>query len=469
MFPKGFLWGGAVAANQYEGAYLADGKGLSIADVMPKGVMGAPTEMPTEENLKLIASDFYHRYEEDIRYMAEMGFKVFRLSIAWTRIFPTGDDIQPNEEGLAFYDKVFDECRKYGIEPMVTLSHYETPLKLAKELDGFRSRKMIDHFVRYAETVFYRYKDKVKYWLTFNEINAILSEPLLSGGIWTHKSQLTLGDKLQAIHHELVASALVTKLAHEINPAFRVGCMVLALPVYPLTPNPDDVLMAMKINQQNLMFTDVQARGSYPAYVSRWMKENNAHIEMEPQDDEILKNTVDFISFSYYWSLCATSDTTRTSATYFGDGMPTAQNPYLKATDWGWQIDPKGLRYILNEFYGRYQKPLFISENGLGAMDKLVVGLDGRYTVEDDYRIHFLDEHLRQVEEAIEDGVDVMGYTWWGCIDLVSVSTSEFKKRYGFIYVDRKEDGTGTLDRYYKKSFYRYRDIIGSNGAKLHT
>ena len=465
MFPKNFLWGGATAANQMEGAYLEDGKGLSIQDLLPHGVKTPRTDEPTPDNLKLIGIDFYHRYKEDIKLFAEMGFKVFRMSIAWSRIFPNGDDAQPNEKGLEFYDKVFDELHKYGIEPLVTLSHYETPLALSKKYDGFRSRETIDLFVRYAKTVFERYKGKVKYWLTFNEINTIMTEPYLSGGVWTDKNELSFSDKLQAIHHELVASAAATKVAHEIDPENKIGCMVLALPIYPLTPDPDDVIQAMQNNHTNLLFTDVQARGYYPSYAKRWYKEQNISIDITPEDEEILKNSVDFVSFSYYWSLCASADPAKAKDMYFSKATP---NPYLKATDWGWQIDPKGLRYILNEFYERYQKPLFVAENGLGAYDELVKDENGEYTVIDDYRIDFLKQHLVQVEEAIEDGVDVMGYTSWGCIDLVSASTAEMDKRYGYIYVDRNNKGEGTLERYRKKSFYWYKEVIETNGESLH-
>ena len=465
MFPKNFLWGGATAANQMEGAYLEDGKGLSIQDLLPHGVKTPRTDEPTPDNLKLIGIDFYHRYKEDIKLFAEMGFNVFRMSIAWSRIFPNGDDAQPNEKGLEFYDKVFDELHKYGIEPLVTLSHYETPLALSKKYDGFRSRETIDLFVRYAKTVFERYKGKVKYWLTFNEINTIMTEPYLSGGVWTDKNELSFSDKLQAIHHELVASAAATKVAHEIDPENKIGCMVLALPTYPLTPDPDDVIQAMQSNHTNLLFTDVQARGYYPSYAKRWYKEQNISINVTPEDEEILKNSVDFVSFSYYWSLCASADPTKAKDMYFSKATP---NPYLKATDWGWQIDPKGLRYILNEFYERYQKPLFVAENGLGAYDELVKDENGEYTVIDDYRIDFLKQHLVQVEEAIEDGVDVMGYTSWGCIDLVSASTAEMDKRYGYIYVDRNNNGEGTLERYRKKSFYWYKEVIETNGESLH-
>lgn len=463
-FPKNFLWGGAVAANQCEGAYLEDGKGLSIQDIMPKGIKGAPTEEPTEDNMKLIAVDFYHRYKEDIAMFAEMGFKVFRLSIAWSRIFPNGDDQEPNEKGLQFYDDVFDECLKYGMEPLVTISHYETPLHLAKKYDGWRSRKLIDFYERFCKVIFDRYKGKVKYWLTFNEINSVLHQPLISGGILTPKEQLTQQDLYQAIHHELVASAKAVKLAHEMMPGAQVGCMILAMPTYPLTPDPDDVLAAMKAEQKNYFFADVQVRGEYPKYLDSYLREEGVEIQMEPGDAEILKNTVDFISFSYYVSVCESAKPMEQGE---GNLIGGVANPYLKASEWGWQIDPVGLRIVLNQFYDRYQKPLFIVENGLGAVDELVPDGKGSFTVEDDYRIDYMKEHLIQVGKAIEDGVEVMGYTSWGCIDLVSASTAELKKRYGMIYVDRNDDGTGTLERYRKKSFYWYRDVIHSNGDSL--
>ena len=465
-FPENFLWGGATAANQFEGAYNEDGKGLSIQDVMPRGIKGSPTEEPTEDNMKLVGIDFYHRYKEDIKLFAEMGFKTFRLSIAWSRIFPNGDDKEPNEKGLEFYDKVFDELAKYGIEPLVTLSHYETPLALAKNYDGWVDRRVIGFFENYVRTVFTRYKDKVKYWLTFNEINSALHFPLMSAGIWTPKEKLSKQDLYQAMHHELVASALAVKIGHEINPEFKIGCMILGVPNYPLTPMPSDVLKAMEQDRGNLFFADIHARGEYPKYMNRYFKENNIEIKFEEGDKEILKNTVDFISFSYYMSSCATADPEKNKA---GEGNLIAgvPNPYLKASDWGWQIDPEGLRYILNFFYDRYQKPLFIVENGLGAVDELITDENGNKTVNDDYRINYLNDHLVQVAEAIEDGVELMGYTTWGCIDLVSASTAELRKRYGFIYVDRNDDGTGTLERYKKKSFDWYKEVIATNGGSL--
>ena len=465
LFPEGFLWGGAVAANQYEGGYDADGKGLSIQDVMPRGILNPPTEEPTPDNLKLLGIDFYHRYAEDIALFAEMGWKVFRFSIAWSRIFPNGDEETPNEAGLAFYDRVLDELEKHGIEPLITLSHYETPLHLAKVYDGWTDRRLIGFYERYARTVFERYGKRVKYWLTFNEINSILHVPLMSGGIWTPKDQLTQADLYQAIHHELVASASATKIAHEINPDIQVGCMVIAMPIYPLTPDPKDILAVMEADHDNLAFSDVHVRGVYPGYFLRKLRDAGITLDITDADREMLKNTVDFVSFSYYMSICETGDPAKRS-TGEGNLMGGVPNPTLAASEWGWQIDPIGLRVILNQFWDRWGKPLIIVENGLGAKDQLVE-VDGVATVVDDYRINYLNDHLVQVREALEDGVDVRGYTMWGPIDLVSASTAQMSKRYGFIYVDRNDDGTGTLDRFRKKSFGWYRDVIGSRGATL--
>ncbi|XJS11058.1 glycoside hydrolase family 1 protein [Aerococcaceae bacterium WGS1372] len=467
VFPKGFLWGGATAANQYEGAYNEDGKGLSVQDVMPNGIMIPPTEEPTEDNLKLVGIDFYHRYKEDIKLFAEMGLKVYRTSIAWSRIFPNGDETEPNEAGLAFYDAVIDECLKYGIEPLITLSHYETPLHLAREYDGWKNRELIGFYERYARTVFERYKDKVKYWLTFNEINSVLHAPFMSGGIATPKEELSEQDLYQAIHHELVVSASVTKIAHEINLDFQIGCMVLAMPAYPMTPNPEDVLASRQFENSNYLFSDIHVRGEYPGYAKRLFKEKGIEINFAEGDKELLKeNTVDFISFSYYMS-AVMAHNPEDYDSGVGNIMGGVNNPYLEASEWGWQIDPVGLRLVLNEFWDRYQKPLFIVENGLGAKDELVEGEDVELTVHDTYRIDYMKSYLQQVGEAIKDGMDLMGYTSWGCIDLVSASTAQLSKRYGFIYVDRNDDGTGSLNRYKKQSFYWYKDVIESNGAIL--
>ena len=464
-FPGGFLWGGATAANQIEGAYDEDGKGLSVQDVMPRGILAPPTQAPTPDNLKLEAIDFYHRYAEDIALLAEMGFKVFRFSIAWSRIFPLGDETEPNEEGLAFYDRVLDELEKHGIEPLVTISHYETPLHLARTYDGWADRRMIGFFERYARTLLERYGSRVRYWLTFNEINSVLHEPFMSGGIATPREELDDQDLYQAIHHELVASAAATRIAHEIDPDIRVGCMILAIPFYPLTPDPSDVWAAKQAERDNYAFGDVHVRGAYPGYYLRKLAERGVELDITEEDRELLReHTVDFVSFSYYMSSCETVTQERESGG--GNLMGGVVNPTLEASEWGWAIDPLGLRTILNDYWDRWNKPLFIVENGLGAKDVLVQGPEGP-TVEDDYRIDYMNDHLVQVREAIADGVDVLGYTSWGCIDLVSASTAQMSKRYGFIYVDRDDDGSGTLERYRKKSFGWYRDLIASNGRTL--
>ena len=465
-FPKDFLWGGAVAANQCEGAYNEDGKGIDIQDIMPRGIKGEPTAEPTADNMKLVGIDFYHRYKEDVKLFAEMGFKVFRTSIAWSRIYPHGDDAEPNEKGLQFYDDLFAECHKYGIEPLVTISHYETPLHLAKKYNGWISHDLIGFYERYVRTIFTRYKGKVKYWLTFNEINSVLHAPLMSGGIMTPLAELSKSDLYQACHHELVASALATKIGHEIDPQAQIGCMVLSMPTYPLTPKPDDVIATMQANNLNDFFGDMHVRGVYPGYMKRYFRENDITIKTTPEELALLKeHTVDFVSFSYYVSTCETADKSKTKGE--GNLIGGVKNPYLQESEWGWQIDPQGLRFVLNRFYNRWQKPLFIVENGLGAKDELVDDGKGGKTVNDDYRIAYLNDHLVQVGEAIEDGVPVMGYTTWGCIDLVSASTAQLAKRYGFIYVDRHDDGSGTLARYRKKSFWWYKDVIASNGESL--
>ncbi|CYW55499.1 glycoside hydrolase family 1 protein [Streptococcus suis] len=483
QFPKGFLWGGATAANQYEGGWNLGGRGPATSDTyiavdpdkrkdmshFGKPVSRADVEfaLADQEGLypKRWGSDFYHRYKEDIALFAEMGFKTFRLSIAWSRIFPKGDELEPNEEGLAFYDAVFDELNKYGIEPLVTLSHYEFPLHLALEYGGWKNRKVIEFFVRYAETVFKRYQGKVKYWLTFNEINILGMVGYLSGGLLFEDGKNDLEAMYQAVHHQFIASSLATKAAHEIDPENKVGCMLARMENYAATCNPDDVLAALKKDQENLFYTDVQVRGAYPSYMKRFFKENNIQVVFEPGDEEILKQyPVDFMSFSYYMTSITRALPDKDKATA-GNLILGEANPYLEASDWGWQIDPVGLRITLNKLYDRYQVPLFIVENGLGALDK--VEADG--SIEDGYRIAYLEKHIQQMYEAIEDGVELMGYTPWGCIDLVSASTSEMSKRYGFIYVDADDQGKGSFDRSRKASFYWYKDVIASNGANVLT
>lgn len=472
VLPKDFLWGGAVAANQCEGAYLEDGKGLSLVDVLPTGKerMKALFENPKkaiETKYDFYPShesiDFYHTYKEDIALFAEMGFKVFRMSISWPRIFPNGDESAPNEKGLEFYDKVFDELKKYNIEALVTINHFDTPLGLVKNYGGWKNRKLIDFYVNYAKVILERYKGKVKYWLTFNEINMLLHIPFFGGGIFIEEGENEIEVKYQSAHHQLVASSLATKLAHEIDPNYMVGCMLAAGDVYYNTCNPKDVWSSIEKNREQYFFIDVQSRGHYPSYTKRLFEENNINLVMEENDLEILmKNTVDFISFSYYSSRLTSADPEELKKLEEGNAFASLKNPHLKASEWGWQIDPIGLRVTMNTMYDRYQKPLFIVENGLGAVDVLENG-----TVNDDYRIEYMREHLKEMKEAVKDGVELLGYTSWGCIDLVSAGTGEMKKRYGFIYVDRDNEGKGTNKRYKKKSFDWYKKVIETNGEEL--
>lgn len=475
-FREDFLWGGATAANQFEGAWDVDGKGASVSDMCTNGSHTNPKRVTTKiEEGTLYPSheaiDFYHHYKEDIALFAEMGFKTFRLSIAWTRIFPTGMEMEPNEAGLAFYDRVFDECKKYGIEPLVTISHYEMPYALVEQYNGWEGRECIDCFVRYCEAVFKRYQGKVKYWLTFNEINAgtmAMGNVLSTGTIKGYEG--TIMDvpdspqaRFQALHHQFVASAKAVKLAHENYPDYLMGNMICFITMYPLTCNPDDIIEAQRaMRMMNWFCGDIQVRGEYPSYADRYFEEHNIKITKMPGDEEILREgCVDFYTFSYYMSNCVSTDEDQAKAS--GNLAGGLKNPYLESSDWGWQIDPKGLRYTLNAIYDRYEIPLMVVENGLGAYD--TIEDDG--SINDDYRIDYLSKHIEQMKEAVKDGVDLMGYTPWGCIDLVSASTGEMAKRYGFIYVEKYDDGTGTLARRKKKSFDWYKQVIATNGEQL--
>lgn len=472
-FPKGFLWGGATAANQCEGGYQEDGRGLANVDIIPHGkdrffaMSGHMQNLePDSEHFypAMESIDMYHHYKEDIAMFGEMGFKTYRLSIAWSRIFPNGDEEEPNEAGLKFYENIFKECHKYGIEPLVTITHFDCPIHLIKKYGGWKNRQLVEFYKRLVTVLFTRYKGLVKYWLTFNEINVILHLPFMGAGLVFDEGEDETAAKYLAIHHELVASAWATKIAHEIDPENMVGCMLAAGYIYPFTCRPEDVFAAYEANRENYFFIDVQSKGEYPRYAKKFFERENIKLDMTEEDAKILKeNTVDFISFSYYSTRCVSTNPEDNQGT--GNAMmASAKNPYLKASEWGWQIDPLGLRMTLNTLYDRYQKPLFIVENGLGAKD--VVEADG--SINDDYRIDYLREHIRAMKDAIDlDGVDLIGYTTWGCIDLVSASTGEMSKRYGFIYVDRDDAGNGTNKRSKKKSFDWYKKVIASNGEDL--
>ena len=497
-FPENFLWGGATAANQYEGGYNEGGRGLAVSDLITDGNRESPRQiyyqLPDGSEGSIVqgecipvgavgilkddyyypshrATDFYHHYKEDIALFAEMGFRVLRLSFSWTRIFPNGDDETPNEEGLRFYEDVIDELRKHNIEPLVTLLHFDMPLNLATKYGGWSNRKLIDFYLRYATTAFERMKDKVTYWVTVNEINVL-------GGYWTlglasnnrkTKESSNQGEtptedagiKLQALHHLMIASALANKAARKINPHFQMGAMLALSGIYPATCHPDDVFGAYAFRRKALMFSDVMFRGEYPNYAKSIFDEYGCDLKTEPGDEEILKQyPSDFLAFSYYRTTTFDRFSEHTTTT---GGQQGSANPYLKTTAWGWPIDPDGLRFVLNELYDRYQKPLFIVENGMGAQD--TVGADG---IHDSYRIDYLRGHIQAIRKAIEiDHVPVMGYTPWGCIDIVSAGTGEMAKRYGMIYVDMDDKGNGSLERSRKDSFFWYQRVIATNGEDL--
>ncbi|MBQ1510602.1 MAG: 6-phospho-beta-glucosidase [Selenomonadaceae bacterium] len=471
-FPKGFLWGGAVAAHQMEGAWKEGGKGMSVADVMTVGGPDKEREItdgivegeyyPNHE-----AIDFYHHYKEDIALLAKLGFRCFRTSIAWTRIFPNGDELEPNEEGLKFYDDLFDEMLKYGMEPVVTLSHFELPYHLVTKYGGWRSRELVDMFVRFAVTCFKRYKNKVKYWMTFNEINNQRDvdrefTAFTNSGVLYKDGENRYEVLYQVAHHEFVAAAKATVEGHKINPDFQIGCMMAMTPVYPETCKPMDQIAALKEMDRTFFFSDVQCRGHYPSYILKAWENKGYHIRMEKGDLELLEHgKADYLAFSYYMSVVSAYD-----AEGKDQVGKEVKNPYVEASDWGWQIDPVGLRYMLNVLSERYELPLMIVENGIGLHEE--EGPDGM--IHDDSRIEYFANHIAEVKKAIDiDGVALMGYCPWGPIDIVSAGTGEMEKRYGFIYVDKDNAGKGTLERKPKKSFYWYQRVISTNGEDLST
>ena len=466
-FAKNFLWGGALAANQCEGAYLEDGKGLEICDLLETGKdrfikLDPALELhegrvyPSHE-----AIDFYHHYKEDIAMFGEMGMKCLRTSIAWSRIFPNGDDAEPNEKGLSYYEDMFRELHRWGIEPVITISHFETPLALVKKYGGWDNRKLVGFFERYCKVLFERYKDQVKYWMTFNEINNTLKLPYLAAGMVVADDVNAPQRQYQAAHNMFVANALAVKACHEMIPGAKIGCMLSLSTAYPNTCRPEDVMETYQLRQRSLFFSDVMLRGRYPSYIDRKLEELGVQVQMEPGDFELIaQNTNDYLAFSYYMTSTHIAGMKIRSNT---GGHVGADNPYLEKSKWGWPIDPVGLRFVCNELYDRYQKPMFIAENGLGTAD--TIDSDGR--IRDTARMEYLKKHIEALQQAVADGCDIFGYTWWGPIDIVSAGTGEMEKRYGFIYVDKDNQGNGTLRRRKKDSFEYYKKVIASNGQDL--
>ncbi len=471
-FPEGFFWGGAIAANQAEGAYLEDGKQPCVADTMGVGFENRFGEGygkidPNKFYPSHKASDFYHHYKEDIKLFKEMGFNSFRLSIAWSRIYPLGDESEPNEKGLKFYDDVFDELLSNGIEPIVDITHYEIPLHLSTEYGGWKNRKLIDFYEKYCRTIFERYKDKVKYWMNFNEINTINYLPQFNGGFAVRRDDPDRNQIIyQAAHHMFVASAKANKLCHEIIKGSKIGMNLAGKQLYPATCKPEDVYATLLNKRNTMFFSDVMMNGKYPAYTKSLFEDLHVKLDIEDGDLQLmLENPCDYLAFSYYMSNVIEADPTKGSS--IGNMSWGSPNPYLKGSEWGWQYDPIGLTSYLIELYDRYNKPLFLVENGLGAKDTLVKDQEGNWTVNDQYRIDYLKEHVKACGEAIKQGVDLMGYLAWGCIDLVSASTGQMSKRYGLIYVDVDDEGNGTFDRYKKSSFEWYKNIIKENGENI--
>lgn len=474
-FPKDFLWGGAVAACQCEGAYDVDGRGLSTSDIHEynKHLNRACIEKEGGGKLedikrkmadtkgyypKRYGIDFYHTFKSDLALMKELGLKAFRTSISWSRIFPKGDEITPNEKGLKFYDELIDEIIKNDMEPIITMSHYDIPLHLVTEYGGFGNKKMIEFFVRYGEVLLNRYKGKVKYWIVCNQVNLLPTVQFGSLGIYDDQAENMEELMYQAVHNQFVAGAKIVELARKIDPNAQMGTMVADGTLYPATCRPNDVVLAMKKNRMQYYFTDVQLRGEYPIFALRYFNENNIDLKIEEGDLDLLKNnTMDYLAISYYSSSIV--DSTKDTMAPFKNSL----NPNLEPTPWEWRMDPLGFYNSLSQYWDRYQKPLMIAENGFGALD--VVEEDG--SIHDPYRIDFLKKHIEQLKECIMDGVDIIAYLSWGPIDIVSSSSAEMTKRYGYVYVDIDDLGKGTRKRSKKDSFYWYKQVIDSNGEIL--
>ncbi len=466
-FPENFLWGGAIAANQTEGAWDKDGRGISNIDLIPHGTKRQDIKLgykkseldQNEYYPSHTGIDFYHHYKEDIALLAEMGLKVFRTSISWSRIFPNGDEEMPNQAGINYYKGLFKTCKQHGMELLVTLAHFDIPMGIVEKYNGWKNRETIDLYIKFAETCFNNFGEYVNYWIPFNEINVVLHSPFSGGGLYFDNSENREEILYQAAHYMLVASAKAVRSCHRITPHAKIGCMIAGGSFYPYSCNPEDVWQSMNDERTNTFFVDVQAKGKYPYYMDSFFKAKGINIEIDESDKEILKEMVDFVAFSYYASRTSIADISRVEKNE-GNVIVSAKNPYLKMSDWGWVIDPLGLRITMNQIYERFEKPLFVVENGLGANDEIEA--DG--TIQDDYRIDYMKQHIEAMYDGIQDGVPLLGYISWGIIDLVSASTGEMSKRYGMIYVDKDDAGSGTLERRKKKSFDWYKQVIQQNG-----
>jgi len=469
-----FFWGGSIAAHQTEGSWQVGGKGPAIMDFLTQGSKDKPREItetikadlryPSHQGI-----DFYNQYADDIKLFKEMGFTALRISFDWSRIFPLGDEREPNEEGLAFYDQVIDALLENDIEPIVTLYHFEMPVGLVKKYGGWSNRQLIDSYVHYCETVFRFFAKKVKYWVTFNEINHLDPQTpqsdiftyLIAGRKYSTMAN-PAAELAQIGYNMALASVKAVALAHAVNDENKVGCVFGLNPIYASDCQPDNVLQAFLENDRDYYQIDAMTRGNFPKYKLKQYEGLGIDITIEADDAQAFATgKLDFIGLNYYMSsiTSANVDTSQEEGLFGG-----TKNPFLQQSDWGWAIDAVGIRYVLNYLYRKYELPILITENGLGAEDELAA--DGN--IYDPYRIQYLREHIVAVQKAMsEDHVEVLGYLTWGPIDLVSATTGEMRKRYGFIYVDQDDHGNGTLKRIRKQSFFWYKKVIASNGADL--
>ena len=469
-----FLWGGSLSANQIEGSWNVDGKGPAIMDYVTAGSYQREREVTDDiESNKVYPShtgiDFYHRYKDDIKLLAELGLKALRISIDWSRIFPLGDEEKPNQKGLDYYHDVIDTILSYGIEPIVTLYHFEMPIHIVKKYNSWMDRKTIDLYLHFCEVVMKSFQGKVKYWVTFNETNH-MDPQSENSDLFTYMitglkySKLPNPKQMIATmsYHIILASVKAVALAHEIDKNNQVGCVFGLTAVYPRNCHPNNVMNAFLEMEKDYYQVDAMVQGKFPSYKIAEYEKLGIYLDITESDcEDFCKGTLDFIGINYYMSNVARYEgDDDQEETIFGN----VQNPYLQTSDWGWAIDGVGLRYILNYTYHRYGLPLMITENGLGAVDRK----DEHHHIADDYRIQYLQTHIKEMKKAIvEDHVECIGYLTWAPIDLVSLTTGEMKKRYGFIYVDKQDDGSGDLSRYKKKSFEWFQAIIKDNAKQL--
>ena len=467
-FPDNFLWGASSSAFQIEGAWNEDGKGLTVADF--NSFKRSEKQADTK-----VASDFYHHWKSDIALMKELGMKVYRFSLSWARIIPDGDG-EVNQKGLDFYRNVIEELVRQGIQPFVTLYHFDLPYALVEKYNGWEDRRCVFAFERYAKVCFEAFGDLVKYWQVINEQNLMIR---VNERMNIYETDDWKADKMRAQmdYHMFLAHALATKACHELVLDGKIAPAVSSTCTYPLTNKPEDVWSAkMNDAMKTVYCLDMHYYGQYPGYYMRYLDERNIVPEMLPEDKEILSHgRPDYLAVNYYRTLCTsylpeTEEHPKGSRVFRGNEVDFDQYGYcrdevnenLTRSEYGAAIDPNGLRMVLNDYYARYRLPIIITENGLGVPDELTP--DER--VHDDYRIDYLRKHIEACRLAIEDGVEMLGYSPWSFMDLLS-SHQGFRKRYGFVYVNREDHDEKDLQRIKKDSYYWYQKVIQTNGEDL--